>query len=45
MRRNPYNPDVPDFRDEEYDPELEEAAYCDAEERAMEEYYERRYGE
>lgn len=45
MRRNPYNPDVPDFRDEEYDEELEEAAYCDAEERAMEEYYESKYGD
>lgn len=45
MRRNWYNLDVPDFRDEDYDPELEEAALYDAEERAMEEYYERRYGE
>ena len=45
MRRNWYNPDVPDFRDEGYDEELEEAAQYDTEERAMEEYYGRRYGE
>lgn len=45
MRRNPYNPDVPDFRDKGYDEELEEAALYDAEERAMEEYYEGKYGD